>query len=226
MRPETIGAVLLAMAASACATSTPQPEVGATTSAAPAAQSSAVASRAPHTEADVRFMQGMIHHHAQALAMAALVPTRTGRSDIRTMSERIEVSQRDEIAMMQQWLRDRGESAPDPDSMSADHRHHAMGHQTAMAGADTALMPGMLTPAQMRQLEQARGPEFDRLFLTFMIQHHEGAVEMVKRLFATPGAGQDNDVFRIASDINVDQIQEIDRMRRMLERMPSPGGAA
>ena len=224
MRTVSFSAILLAAAASACATSIRQPDAGASTVGAPAAQASPAPARPPYTQADVQFMQHMIHHHAQALAMAALVPTRASRSDLRVLAERIDVSQRDEIAMMQQWLRDREEHVPDPDSMAAAHAQHA-GHQMPMAGADTAMMPGMLTPTQMRQLEQARGSEFDRLFLTFMIQHHEGAVEMVKRLFATPGAGQDNDVFRIASDINVDQITEIERMRSLLARMPGSGAA-
>ena len=219
MHPRAIGAILLATLATACATGGRQPTGDGSAIGVPAAQSS-------YTPVDVQFMQGMIHHHAQALAMTALVPERTTRADIRTLAGRIEVSQRDEIAMMRDWLRDRGERAPDPDSMSAAHQHQAMGHAAPMAGGDTAMMPGMLTPAQMRQLEQARGGDFDRLFLTLMIQHHQGAVAMVQRLFATPGAGQDNDVFRIASDVNVDQITEIERMRSMLVRMLSPGGAA
>ena len=220
-----VAAVLCVLLIAACASSrTRGPAAGANaTTGAPGARTPAVTSPS-HSPADVQFMQGMIHHHAQALAMTALVPSRTTSTEIRTMAERIEVSQRDEIALMQQWLRDRGERVPDPDSMAAAHAHHAAGHQMPMAGADTAMMPGMLTPAQMRQLEQARGAEFDRLFLSLMIQHHQGATEMVRRLFATPGAGKDNDVFRIASDINVDQIQEIERMRSMLVRMLNPGG--
>ena len=219
MRTLTFCALLVA--ASACATTTRQAGQSAGTAGAPAAQT-APAPRPGYTQADVQFMQHMIHHHAQALEMAALVPTRASRSDLRVLAERIDVSQRDEIALMQQWLRDRGERAPDPDSMAGAHAQHA-GHQMPMAGADTAMMPGMLTPEQMRRLEQARGPEFDRLFLTFMIQHHEGAVEMVKNLFATPGAGQDNDVFRIASDVNVDQITEIERMRSLLAKIITGG---
>ena len=211
------------VAVGACATSTPQGDPGTGTSPAAVAPTRVDDARAAYTPADVQFMQGMIHHHAQALAMAALVPERTTRTALRTLAARIDVSQRDEIAMMQRWLRERGQTVPDPDSMSAMHQHHAAGHDMPMASADTAPMPGMLTAAQLRQLEQARGTEFDRLFLSFMIQHHEGAVEMVKRLFATPGAGQDNDVFRIASDINVDQITEIERMRSLLTQIITGG---
>jgi uncharacterized protein (DUF305 family) len=212
------------VAVGACATSTSRPggpEPG--TAAAPTARPRAADARPAYTPADVQFMQGMIHHHAQALAMAALVPERTTRTTLRTLAARIDVSQRDEIAMMQQWLRERGQMVPDPDSMSAMHQLHAAGHDMPIASADAAPMPGMLTATQLRQLEQARGTEFDRLFLSFMIQHHEGAVEMVKRLFATPGAGQDNDVFRIASDINVDQITEIERMRSLLTQIITGG---
>lgn len=211
------------VAVGACATSTPETHPGPGTTPAPTGQPRADDTRPAYTPADVQFMQGMIHHHAQALAMAALVPERTTRTALRTLAGRIDVSQRDEIAMMQDWLRERGQAVPDPDSMSAMHQHHAAGHDMPMASADTAAMPGMLTAAQLRRLEQARGTEFDRLFLSFMIQHHDGAVEMVKRLFATPGAGQDNDVFRIASDINVDQITEIERMRSLLTQIITGG---
>lgn len=146
-------------------------------------------------------MQGMIGHHGQALEMAALVPTHTTREDLRILAKRIEVSQSDEIRMMQRWLQDRGQPLPSP---------HALHGQGAL------LMPGMLTPAQMRALEAARGPEFDRLFLEGMIQHHGGAITMVRDLFATPGAGQEAEIFGFAHDVDVDQRTEIDRMRGML----------
>jgi uncharacterized protein (DUF305 family) len=161
-------------------------------------------SRYPHTEADVRFMSAMIGHHAQALAMAALAPRNGASSEIRRLAERISAGQQDEIATMQRWLRARGQPVPEP--------HHAMhGH----------LMPGMLTEAQMKELEQARGPEFDRLFLTYMIQHHQGAVAMVKQLYGTPGAAQDETVFKFADDVGVDQTTEIARMQRMLSALPA-----
>lgn len=166
------------------------------------------------TEADVRFMQGMIAHHAQALTMTGLVPTRSRSENIRLLTERIAVSQRDEIALMQRWLRDRGEEVPTPE---AGHEHH-------MAGGDHALMPGMLTPQQLDRLAAATGAEFDRLFLEFMIRHHEGALAMVAELFASPGAGQESATFQLASEVDADQRMEIARMRQMqnapLSRVP------
>jgi uncharacterized protein (DUF305 family) len=159
----------------------------------------------PATEADIRFMSGMIGHHAQAIQVAQLAPTHGASPEVRRLAARIIAAQEDEIATMQQWLRDRGQPVPD-----AAHAHH---------GPDGALMPGMLTEAQIRQLDAARGEEFDRLFLTFMIQHHRGAVSMVSQLFGSYGAGQDETVFKFASDVNVDQATEIDRMQRMLEGM-------
>lgn len=155
------------------------------------------------TEADIRFMSGMIGHHAQAIQIAQLAPTHGASPEVRRLAARIMAAQEDEIATMQQWLRDRGQPVPD-----GAHAHH---------GTDHALMPGMLTEAQIRQLDAARGEEFDRLFLTFMIQHHRGAVSMVTQLFGSYGAGQDETVFKFASDVNVDQATEIDRMQRMLE---------
>jgi uncharacterized protein (DUF305 family) len=166
------------------------------------------ASRYPSTEADVRFMSAMIGHHAQALVMAGWAPTHGAGASVLRLAERIMNGQQDEIATMQQWLRDRGRPIP----QGAPQGHHSMhGH----------LMPGMLTEAQMHQLAEAKGPEFDRLFLTFMIQHHRGAVAMVKQLFGTPGAAQDQTVFKFASDVNVDQTTEIARMERMLSALPA-----
>lgn len=153
------------------------------------------------TDADVRFMQGMIGHHAQAIEMTALLKTRTERQDMKLLALRIEVSQTDEIRMMQQWLKDRGQQAP------GAHDHHAH---------DAKLMPGMLTPDEMAQLEAAKGPSFDKLFLQFMIKHHEGALVMVKELLAQPGAAQEPEIFAFASDVEADQQMEIDRMRAML----------
>jgi uncharacterized protein (DUF305 family) len=161
------------------------------------------------TAADVHFMQGMIHHHAQAVIMAGWAQTHGARSDVKTLAQRIDVAQRDEMAFMQRWLRERHLDAPDP------LEHYQMGHD--MPGmAPSELMPGMLTAEQMAQLDAARGPEFDRLFLTFMIQHHTGAITMVNQLFGSPGGGQELYVFRFASDVNADQATEIDRMHLML----------
>ena len=140
----------------------------------------------------------------------ARAPIHGARADVRLLAEKIDVSQKDEIAMMQRWLRDRHEMVPDP---AADRMHHEM------PGTAT-LMPGMLTPEQMAQLEAAKGTEFDRLFLTLMIQHHEGALTMVAQLFASPGAGQEPEIFRFASDVDTDQRGEIARMRSMLTTLP------
>lgn len=165
-----------------------------------------------YTAADVRFVQRMLAHHAQALAMTALVPGRTSRADIRLLSERIEVSQRSEISLMRDWLRERGETVPGPDAHGA---HHG-------AAGDSSLMPGMLTSREMARLAAAEGAEFERLFLELMIRHHEGALEMVAALFATPGAGEEPEIFRLASDVDADQRAEIRRLREMLD--PPPGG--
>ena len=153
-------------------------------------------------------MQGMIGHHAQALDMTALVPSRTQRDDIRKLALRIEVSQADEIAMMQHWLEARGQNVPGPHAM---HGHGATG---------VTMMPGMLTADEMARLANANGLEFDRLFLTGMIKHHGGALIMVRDLFATPGAGQEAEMFAFASDVDADQRMEIDRMSLMLQELP------
>jgi uncharacterized protein (DUF305 family) len=161
-------------------------------------------SKVQHTPADVRFMQGMIGHHAQALEMAALLPSRTSREEMKLLAKRIEVSQADEIKMMQEWLKSRGQEAP------SEHAHHAHG---------ATLMPGMLTPEEMARLSAASGVEFDRLFLEFMMKHHEGALTMVQELFSTPGAGQEPDIFAFASDVDADQRMEIERMGAMLKEL-------
>ena len=204
--------LLLSLAVAGCSSATrrqgPEPARPATpadTSLSPAAQARADSGRPRYTAADVRFMQGMIAHHAQALQMTRWAATHGARADVRTLAERIDVSQRDEIATMQRWLRERGEAVPDPIA----HLGHAGMH------ADT-LMPGMLTADELAQLDRARGAEFDRLFLTYMIRHHEGALTMVEQLFSSPGAGQDVTIFRFASDVSADQTAEIDRMRAML----------
>jgi uncharacterized protein (DUF305 family) len=164
--------------------------------------------RYPYTAADVHFMSGMIGHHAQAIVMARWAPTHGASPSVRTLCDRIINAQQDEIATMQTWLRDRRQPVPEAVAGSMKMQMGGMEHEM--------LMPGMLTDEQMKQLDQARGPEFDRLFLTFMIQHHNGAVQMVKELFGTNGAAQDELVFKFASDVNVDQTTEIARMQRML----------
>lgn len=167
--------------------------------------------------ADIRFMQHMMHHHDQALVMTALVPQRTTRDDLRRMAQRIDISQRDEMELMRAWLAARGAAVP---ASSAAHGHDRHAQHAGAATADmSASMPGMLTPAQLDRLRAARGVEFERLFLEGMIQHHEGALEMVATLFRTPGAGQDPELFRFASDVDADQRAEIARMRQLLAAM-------
>ncbi len=170
------------------------------------------------TDADVAFMQGMIHHHAQALEMTALIPERTETTAIRQMGLRMEISQNDEIGLMERWLRDRDLEVPEwrPMAPGMDHAgmdHGAMDH----GGMDHDMMPGMLTPDQMAQLEAARGRDFDRLFLQLMIQHHEGALTMVRDLYNSPGAAQESIVYHFASEVDADQGIEIRRMRELLE---------
>ena len=167
-----------------------------------------------YTDADVHFMAGMIGHHAQAIQMAGWAPSHGASQSVRALCERIVVAQTDEIAMTQRWLKEHGEYVP-----PADPRGHIM------QGMDQPmLMPGMLTPQQMAQLDSARGPEFDRLFLSYMIQHHQGAITMVEQLLAVPGAAQDGPVFRFASDVNADQTTEINRMKLMLDNL-KPGSS-
>ena len=156
--------------------------------------------------ADIRFMQDMIVHHAQALTMTALVPSRTATDAVRLLAERMTIAQRDEIGMMERWLRRRATHLPPADSSHRQHMNHAD-------------MPGMLTRDDLARLAGAAGQEFDRLFLLLMIRHHAGALTMVEQLFATPGAAQDTAVYFLAADIDADQRAEIARMRMMLERM-------
>jgi uncharacterized protein (DUF305 family) len=164
------------------------------------------------SQADVEFMQGMIMHHSQAVEMTALISSRTENKDLRSLGARISSSQSDEIKFMQRWLIARGE----PVSM-------AMPGMPDMdkSGQPMALMPGMLTPEQMEALRKAKGAEFDHLFLIGMIQHHNGALTMVKDLFDTAGAGQDADLFNFATDADNTQRAEIKIMQAMLEKEPS-----
>ena len=157
-------------------------------------------SKVQHTPADVKFMQGMIGHHTQALDMTALIAARTSREEMKRLGQRISVSQADEINMMRTWLTRRGQELP------SEHAHHMPG----------GMMPGMLSDEQMAELTAAKGEDFDRLFLKYMIQHHEGALSMVDDLFKTPGAGQEGDINAFAADVDSDQRMEINRMRAML----------
>jgi uncharacterized protein (DUF305 family) len=165
----------------------------------------------PITRADVDFVTGMISHHAQALVMAELAPERAASRAVKVLCARIINAQTDEIVIFQQWLKDHGlpvpEAKPVPMKMMMGGVEHEM------------MMPGMLTDAQMRELERSTGVDFDRTFLTYMIQHHEGAVTMVNQVLASPGAAQDEFVFRSASDIYADQTAEIDRMQQLLSSL-------
>jgi uncharacterized protein (DUF305 family) len=165
----------------------------------------------PRSQADVEFMQGMIMHHSQAVEMTALIASHTENKDLRLLGAKISSSQSDEIKFMQRWLAARGESV----SMAMPGMP-----DTNMSGQPMALMPGMLTAQQMDALRKAKGAEFDHLFLTGMIQHHNGALIMVKDLFDTAGAGQDADLFDFATDADNTQRAEIRIMQTMLEKKP------
>jgi uncharacterized protein (DUF305 family) len=175
--------------------------------------SSTRATLPPRSSADVQFMQGMILHHAQAVEMTAMIPSHTQNKDLHSLGARIGSSQSDEIKLMKRWLAARGESTQEtmPKMPGMDMSHDAS-HDTM------ALMPGMLTPQQMEALQKARATEFDRLFLVGMIQHHNGALTMVKDLFDTAGAGQDAELFDFATDADNTQRAEIRIMETMLKK--------
>jgi uncharacterized protein (DUF305 family) len=211
-------AILLCAAAAAVSCRTAAPAAGAATAAEPkppivqpgapgepsqviTADKASDLSRVQYVGADIKFMQGMIGHHAQALEMVGLLKTRSSSEDLKRLALRIELSQDDEIKMMQAWLDARGQQVPDRNAM---HVHGA------------TLMPGMLTPDEMRRLADAKGAEFDRLFLEGMIKHHGGALAMVADLLASPGAAQESEVFGFVADVEADQRMEIDRMGAML----------
>ena len=162
-----------------------------------------VPSGADYTAADVRFMQGMMHHHAQALAMVAMAPTHGASGRVLLLSKKINISQTDEINTMKTWIENRHQTIPD------------------LNGPHPVMMPGMLTADQMKQLAAAKGGDFDRLFLTDMIQHHQGALKMVADLRASPGAAQASEMFRYSSDVDNDQRGEISVMQQMLETSPT-----
>jgi uncharacterized protein (DUF305 family) len=188
----------------------PQPAPGRASDAS-IAKARADSARYPYTAADIHFMSNMIGHHAQAIVMAEWAPTHGASASIRTLAARIINAQQDEIVTMQRWLRNR--RLPVPEARAAGM---SMDMPDMPGMQHDMLMPGMLTDAQMKELDAARGEEFDRLFLTYMIQHHRGAVTMVQQLFGTAGAAQDEIVFKFANDVNVDQSTEIARMEKML----------
>jgi uncharacterized protein (DUF305 family) len=203
-----LGATLILTACSSASREAPAAAPEPTSSTKPGA------GRYPFTQADVDFMSHMIAHHAQALVMSGWAPSHGANPSVQRLAERIVNGQQDEIATMQRWLRDRNQPVPEPGKamqMASPHSHEM-------------LMPGMLTEAQMKELDQARGPEFDRLFLTYMIQHHRGALTMVQQLFGTRGAAQDEVTFKLASDVSADQSSEISRMESMLAGLPRAQG--
>jgi uncharacterized protein (DUF305 family) len=169
----------------------------------------------PRSTKDVEFMQGMIMHHAQAVEMTALIESHTENKELRLLGARISHSQSDEMNYMKRWLVSRGEpvSPPMPEMPGHDMSSHDMSSRHM-------LMPGMLTPKQMDNLRKAKGAEFDRLFLNGMIQHHNGALIMVKDLFDTAGAGQDAELFNFATDVDSGQRAEIRIMQTMLGEKP------
>jgi uncharacterized protein (DUF305 family) len=188
----------------------PAPEPRSTASSTAAAQADSV--RRSYTPADVDFMSHMIGHHAQAIEMSQLAPSHGASGSIRVLAERIINGQEDEIATMQRWLQKR--QLPVPEATPAKMKMKMNGGEHVM------LMPGMLTEDQMRRLNAARGPEFDRLFLTFMVQHHQGALTMVEQLFGSHGAAQEETIFKFASDVSADQSTEVARMQTMLAALP------
>ena len=213
----SFAAVLLAVLTSLVATAARLP-----------AQSATDVSR-DYTNADVDFVQGMIVHHAQAVVMSDWAPTHGARRDLLVLCKRIALSQRDEITLMHHWLQDRHLAAPDPLHML--HGDHGPVHDSSGMdmpdmdmGEHPMLMKGMLTSAQMRQLDSARGGAFDSLYLTGMINHHQGAIDMVARLFAAPGAGQQPEIFTFATDVDAGQRAEMARMQLILNTL-EPGQA-
>jgi len=215
-----LASLVVAAAATACGNSTqgsvqtsPQPAPSGQAAFSGIAKAQADSARYPYTAADVHFMSGMISHHAQAIQMAGWAPTHGAGPSVRILAKRIINAQQDEIATMQRWLTDRLQPVPEATPKGMKRMMDGVEH--------VMLMPGMLSEEQMKQLDQSRDAEFDRLFLTFMIQHHRGAVTMVNELFGSYGAGQDETVFKFASDVNVDQSTEIDRMEKMLAALRS-----
>ncbi|HVA64962.1 MAG TPA: DUF305 domain-containing protein [Terriglobales bacterium] len=217
-----------AVAGAACARPAPAPNANAAASAAaapvpeavvqpgaPGQASTVVADKKvpafndpAYTAADVSFMQGMIHHHMQALEMVAMIPSHTTNPDLRLLGEKIRISQTDDIQAMKAWLNQRGQAIP-----------AAMpGMGMMLNGQAMAPMAGMLTPAQMQALDAARGPAFDQLFLTGMIQHHTGALQMVADLRSHPGSGLEPNIADFATQVDTDQRMEIDRMKGLLGR--------
>jgi uncharacterized protein (DUF305 family) len=213
-RSTLLAGALATVGLMACSSATQQAG-GSASAMTPAQQVAAEKGIEPYTAADVRFMTGMIGHHAQAVLIAGWAQSHGASPSVVGLCERIVVGQRDEIALMSRWLSDRKLPVP-----SADASHMMM---PGMQMDHSAMMPGMLTAEQLTELDKARGPEWDRLFLKDMIQHHRGAISMVEQLFASYGAAQDDQIYKFATDVNVDQTTEIDRMTLMLSAMDAGG---
>jgi uncharacterized protein (DUF305 family) len=168
--------------------------------------------RRPYTAADIEFMSGMIGHHSQAVKMAGWCASHGANKSLQIFCGRVALGQTAEIGLMSAWLKDRNQPVPEPDPR---------GMKMVMDGKEMfMMMPGMLTEEQMKQLDAARGVDFDRLWLTDMIQHHKGAISMVEKLEGTDGADQDEIVFKFSNDVQADQSTEIDRMQQMLDALP------
>jgi uncharacterized protein (DUF305 family) len=209
---------LLAIGLSACSLSMQSAATTSQPATAGGPSNSATVTAPPPNPADVNFMSGMIPHHAQAVLISGWAASHGARQDVRVLCERIVVGQGDEIRLMQYWLREHGQPVPDANSMRA--------HMVMNGMAMDMLMPGMLNDEQLAALDKARGSDFDRLFLQAMIAHHTGAVSMVDELLGSQGAGNDDMVYRFASDVYADQTTEIERMTKMLATVPASTGRA
>ncbi len=197
-----------------------------TSSPAPVAGGPRAGATAPAVNpADLKFITGMIHHHSQAVLIAGWAASHGARPDVLVLCERIVNAQQDEINLMKYWLREHGQTVPIgvyPYPPSATGAGMAMGGMNMGAGEHAMMMPGILTDEQLVALDKARGPDFDRLFMQDMIKHHEGALTMVDELLHSPGAAQDDMIYKMSSDIYADQTTEIERMQRMLANGPVP----
>ena len=207
-----IAGVFAAVAITGCGGTASQATTMAMPAPAQVTTAGAPAPKSRNNAADVEFMQGMIPHHAQAVLIAAWAPTHGARDDIKRLCERIVVGQADEIRLMQWWLREKGEEIPPADAKTHKMKMDGMVHEM--------LMPGMLNDEQLARLDKARGSEFDRMFLEAMIAHHGGAISMVDKLLGTPGAGNDDLIYKMASDVYADQTTEIRVMEGMLATVP------
>jgi uncharacterized protein (DUF305 family) len=213
--PITTAAAFCAAVLCACTSSMQTAATAAAPSGAggPSASASATVAAPPPNPADVNFMSGMIPHHAQAVLIAGWAASHGARQDVRVLCERIVVGQSDEIRLMQFWLREHGQPVPPANST----KHHMVMNGMEM----DMLMPGMLNDEQLAALDKARGSDFDRLFLQAMIGHHRGAISMVDELLGSPGAANDDLVYRFSSDVYADQTTEMERMTKMLATVPA-----